>query len=106
MIDDGVGRLQEFLGAEEQRGSLWNLVDPSRPSDQPPQICDNKAPLLGLVEISRLPNYYLYKYHIRSATQVSHSGKIPPERAPVVVLARLTYLQRCQALCMNQPINT
>ena len=33
MTDDGVGLLRESLAAEEKQGSLWNLVDPSGPSD-------------------------------------------------------------------------
>ena len=34
--------------AQEKRGFLWNLVDISGPSDQPPQIRDNNTstPLL------------------------------------------------------------
>jgi len=36
MIDDGVGRLLEFLRTQEERGYLCNLTDASGPSNQSP----------------------------------------------------------------------
>jgi len=98
MMDNGVGRLREFLGAEEKRGSLCNLVDPSGPSDQRPQIRDNNAPLSGLVE-GNLPPTQLLVQH-KSCPPAKYQ-----QRAPAMILASLTYLQGYQALCMNKSIN-
>jgi len=43
MVGDGVGRLLEFLGAEEQGSFLWNLIDASGPSCQSPTIYANNT---------------------------------------------------------------
>lgn len=44
-MNDGVGRLQEFLGRGRTGGFWLNQVDTSGLSDQPPQICDNNTVL-------------------------------------------------------------
>jgi len=44
-MEEGVGRLLEFLGAKEKRGHLWNPTDSLELSSQsPPDLCQPRPP--------------------------------------------------------------
>ena len=45
-------RVLEFLGSEEKRGTLWNLVDTTPPLINLPQICSHNTSLAPTVLIA------------------------------------------------------
>lgn len=52
MMDDGESGLLEFLRAEEKRGHLCNLTDPSGPPNQSPPYLRQQHPTYAMASVA------------------------------------------------------